>query len=108
MTVSQLTFTATRFENNAEFRCEADNVVMRNEMDKPLHDKLPLEVLCKYQKSWSSFTCLCCLISKEFSHTIRNVQRIYETRVIKSFFAPFKSTKKVIVSFTGRSSLLAF
>lgn len=40
-------FTATRFENNALIRCEADNVVMRNEMDKPLHDTLPLEVMCK-------------------------------------------------------------
>ena len=41
-------FTATRFENNALIRCEADNVVMRNEMDKPLHDTIPLEVLCKF------------------------------------------------------------
>ncbi|KAL7033530.1 hypothetical protein ACKWTF_007630 [Chironomus riparius] len=44
-TVSQMIFTATRFENNALIRCEADNVVMRNEMDKPLHDTIPLEVL---------------------------------------------------------------
>jgi len=46
-TVSQMIFTATRFENNAMIRCEGDNVVMRNEMDKPLHDTLVLEVMCK-------------------------------------------------------------
>lgn len=28
-------------------RCEADNIVMRNEMDKPLHEFLNLEVMCK-------------------------------------------------------------
>ncbi|KAG5680757.1 hypothetical protein PVAND_010244 [Polypedilum vanderplanki] len=44
-TVSQMIFTATRFENNANIRCEADNIVMRNELDKPMHDSLPLEVL---------------------------------------------------------------
>lgn len=46
-TVSQMIFTATRFENAAMIRCEADNVVMRNEMDKPLHEFLNLEVMCK-------------------------------------------------------------
>ena len=43
-------FSATRFENNALIRCEADNIVMRNEKDKPLHDTLALEVLCEYKK----------------------------------------------------------
>jgi hypothetical protein len=46
-TVSQMIFTATRFENNALIRCEADNIVMRNELDKPMHDSLLLEVFCK-------------------------------------------------------------
>lgn len=46
-TVSQMIFTATRFENSAMIRCEADNIVMRNEMDKPLHEFLNLEVMCK-------------------------------------------------------------
>lgn len=49
-------FTATRFENNAMIRCEADNVVMRNEMDKPLHDSLALEVMCKEQFSYLKLT----------------------------------------------------
>lgn len=40
-------FTATRFDNSATFRCEADNIVMRNEKDKPLHESLNLEVMCK-------------------------------------------------------------
>ncbi|KFB37688.1 AGAP012343-PA-like protein [Anopheles sinensis] len=44
-TISQLIFTATRFENGASIRCEADNVVMREDMDRPLHDTLPLEVM---------------------------------------------------------------
>lgn len=46
-TISQMIFTATRFENTALIRCEADNIVMRNEKDKPLHDLLVLEVFCK-------------------------------------------------------------
>ncbi|XP_058118520.1 hemicentin-1 [Anopheles ziemanni] len=44
-TISQLIFTATRFENGASIRCEADNIVMREDMDRPLHDTLPLEVM---------------------------------------------------------------
>lgn len=44
-TVSQMIFTATRFENSAVIKCEADNIVMRNEMDKPLHELLNLEVM---------------------------------------------------------------
>lgn len=46
-TVSQLTFTASRFENGVTFGCDADNVVMREDSDKPLHDSLLLEVMCK-------------------------------------------------------------
>lgn len=41
-------FTAQRFDNHAEILCEADNVVMRKEMDKPLRDTLRLDVLCKF------------------------------------------------------------
>ncbi|CRK99567.1 CLUMA_CG012880, isoform B [Clunio marinus] len=44
-TSSQLIFTATRFENDAMIRCEADNIVMRNDMDKPLQQFLSLEVM---------------------------------------------------------------
>lgn len=41
-------FTATRFENGASIRCEADNIVMRQDGDRPLHDTLTLEVMCEY------------------------------------------------------------
>ncbi|XP_037031705.1 hemicentin-2 isoform X7 [Bradysia coprophila] len=44
-TLSQLIFAATRFENGVQIRCEADNVVMRDDLDKPLHDTLSLEVM---------------------------------------------------------------
>ncbi|XP_065086926.1 hemicentin-1 isoform X2 [Ochlerotatus camptorhynchus] len=44
-TISKLIFTATRFENGASVRCEADNIVMRDDGDRPLHDTLPLEVM---------------------------------------------------------------
>lgn len=54
-TVSQMIFTATRFENTAVIRCEADNIVMRNEMDKPLHESLNLEVMCKYLEPFHAF-----------------------------------------------------
>lgn len=47
-TVSKLTFTASRFENQAEFRCLADNIVMRDDNDKTKHDSHILEVWCKY------------------------------------------------------------
>lgn len=46
-TLSQLIFAATRFENGVQIRCEADNIVMRDDSDKPLHDTLSLEVMCK-------------------------------------------------------------
>jgi hypothetical protein len=41
-------FTATRFENGVSIRCEADNIVMRDDMDRPIHDTLVLEVMCKW------------------------------------------------------------
>ncbi|XP_058834264.1 hemicentin-1 isoform X3 [Topomyia yanbarensis] len=44
-TISQMIFTATRFENGASMRCEADNIVMRDDGDRPLHDTLTLEVM---------------------------------------------------------------
>lgn len=44
-TVSQMIFTATRFENGASIRCEADNIVMRDDFERPLHDTLVLEVM---------------------------------------------------------------
>ncbi|XP_052564933.1 hemicentin-1 isoform X2 [Culex pipiens pallens] len=44
-TISQMIFTATRFENGASIRCEADNIVMREDGDRPLHDTLVLEVM---------------------------------------------------------------
>ena len=46
-TVSQMIFTATRFENSAVFRCEADNIVIRKEKDRPLVQSINLEVMCK-------------------------------------------------------------
>lgn len=54
-TVSQMIFSATRFENSAMIRCEADNIVMRNEMDKPLHEFLNLEVMCKNEQNGTFF-----------------------------------------------------
>lgn len=44
-TVSQMIFTATRYENGASIRCEADNIVMREDFERPLHDTLVLEVM---------------------------------------------------------------
>lgn len=46
-TYSTLTFVATRFENGVNFRCDADNIVMQNELEKPLHNSLFLIVMCK-------------------------------------------------------------
>lgn len=43
-TISQMIFTATRYENGVSMRCEADNIVMRQEVERPLHDTLVLEV----------------------------------------------------------------
>ncbi|XP_037908053.1 uncharacterized protein LOC119649806 isoform X3 [Hermetia illucens] len=44
-TISDLKFVATRYEDGLKFRCEAQNVVMRDNKDKPLHESLVLEVL---------------------------------------------------------------
>lgn len=44
-TVSQMIFTASRFENGAALRCETDNIVMRQEIERPIHDTLVLEVM---------------------------------------------------------------
>lgn len=46
-TYSQLSFTATRYENGINFRCEASNSVMETEYEKPLHNSLFLIVMCK-------------------------------------------------------------
>lgn len=60
-TVSQMIFTATRFENGVDIRCEADNIVMRDDLEKPLHATHLLEVMCKKQTiqiiSISLFNC---------------------------------------------------
>lgn len=48
-------FTATRFENSAVIQCEADNIVMRNDMEKPLHEFLNLEVMCKNERKMPRF-----------------------------------------------------
>lgn len=61
-TVSQMIFTATRFENSAMIQCEADNSVMRKELDKPLHESLNLEVMCKKTES----KCFCLLFFSSF------------------------------------------
>ncbi|XP_059622571.1 hemicentin-2-like isoform X2 [Phlebotomus argentipes] len=44
-TVSQLIFTATRYENGVAIRCEGDNIVMRDDLEKPIHETLVLEVM---------------------------------------------------------------
>lgn len=46
-TLSQLIFTASRYENLATFSCQAENVVMRQSNEKPVEKTLELEVLCK-------------------------------------------------------------
>lgn len=46
-TISKLEFQATRFENGVSIRCEADNIVMRDDADKPLYESIMLEVMCK-------------------------------------------------------------
>ncbi|XP_077283136.1 nephrin-like [Arctopsyche grandis] len=44
-TQSSLTFVATRYENGQAFRCEAENIVSREESEKPLHATRLLEIL---------------------------------------------------------------
>lgn len=46
-TVSNVIFTATRFENSAVIKCFAENEVMIDDKDKPLSQFLTLEVMCK-------------------------------------------------------------
>lgn len=48
-TLSKWVFTATRFENGMTVRCEADNVVMRDEAVKSLKETFRMEVLCECQ-----------------------------------------------------------
>uniref|UniRef100_T1GWL1 Ig-like domain-containing protein n=1 Tax=Megaselia scalaris TaxID=36166 RepID=T1GWL1_MEGSC len=45
ITKSQLQFTATRFENDAVFRCDADNVVLRDNRERPIYKSQTLEVM---------------------------------------------------------------
>lgn len=47
-TVSNVIFTATRFENSAVIKCFAENEVMIDDKDKPLSQYLTLEVMCKF------------------------------------------------------------
>jgi hypothetical protein len=54
-TISQMIFTATRFENGVSIRCEADNIVMRDDMDRPIHDTLILEVMCKLTSTFKQY-----------------------------------------------------
>lgn len=54
-TYSQLSFTATRYENGVYFRCEADNIVMQNELEKPLQNYLFLTVMCELMRIWFYF-----------------------------------------------------
>ncbi|XP_041674189.1 uncharacterized protein LOC108118341 isoform X10 [Drosophila eugracilis] len=44
-TQSELIFNATRFENDRVFRCEAENVVLQINREKPISSALTLEVL---------------------------------------------------------------
>lgn len=46
-TNSQLSFTASRYDKEITFRCEAKNSVMEEESEKPLHDSALLQVMCK-------------------------------------------------------------
>lgn len=48
-TQSELIFNATRFENDRVFRCEAENIVLQINREKPMSSALTLEVMCKYE-----------------------------------------------------------
>ena len=48
-TVSNIVFKATRFDNDVDIRCEADNIVKQDSIEKPLHNTISLEVFCKKQ-----------------------------------------------------------
>ncbi|GLV32173.1 neuromusculin [Carabus blaptoides fortunei] len=45
ITSSELVFTSSRFENGQTLTCEAENKVLKEQMERPLHQKLKLEVL---------------------------------------------------------------
>lgn len=47
MTESELIFAASRYENGQTLTCEAENIVLRDQNEKPLHERLKLEVLCE-------------------------------------------------------------
>lgn len=57
-TQSMLSFEASRYENEVKFICEADNDVMRNEMEKPIQSSLFLNVMCKLKCSFGYFACV--------------------------------------------------
>lgn len=44
-TISQLIFDASRFENGASFQCSADNIAMRQDVERAIHDTFVLEVM---------------------------------------------------------------
>lgn len=46
-TLSKMVFTASRYENGMTVRCEAENVVMREEGAKALKESYRMEVTCK-------------------------------------------------------------
>lgn len=48
MTQSDLEFAATRYENGQTLICEAENSVLREQKERPMRQRLTLEVLCKY------------------------------------------------------------
>lgn len=46
-TKSELIFNATRFENDRVFRCQAENIVLQINREKPIASAFTLEVMCK-------------------------------------------------------------
>lgn len=49
MTQSDLEFAATRYENGQTLMCEAENSVLREQKERPMRQRLTLEVLCKFE-----------------------------------------------------------
>lgn len=47
-TTAELIFPASRFDNGIEIRCEADNSVMLEAGEAPLHSSFTLDVLCMF------------------------------------------------------------
>lgn len=82
-TLSQMVFTGTRYENNQNFRCEADNVVIREDIDKPIHDSILLDVRCKQKIP------LHCDIFRYSSYSIH----LYEMSYFRSTCGKSSSTK---------------